>query len=110
MSELTLRQLQEEQRPWQQHNFPGREAYYPLLGAVEELGELAHEHLKDIQGIRGTHEEHMEKAKDAVADTIIFLSDYCSAMGFDLQEIVEQTWNEVKKRDWKLDPIHGMNS
>lgn len=107
MPEMTFRQLQDEQRPWVQHNFPGREAYYPLLGAVEELGELAHAHLKGIQGIRGTKEEHDAKAKDAVGDTIIFLADYCSAKGFDLQEIMEETWGRVKKRDWQKDKQHG---
>jgi NTP pyrophosphatase (non-canonical NTP hydrolase) len=106
---LTFARLQSEQRSWVEHNFPGREPYYPLLGAVEELGELAHAHLKSLQGIRGTQEEHRASAADAVADTIIFLSDYCSAMGFDLQQIVEQTWAKVQKRDWIADPQNGGN-
>lgn len=106
---LTFRQLQDEQRPWVARNFPGREAHYPLRGAVEELDELAHAHLKELQGIRGTAAEHKAKAKakDAVADTIIFLADYCSARGFDLQEIVEQTWAKVRQRDWRADPKGG---
>ncbi len=107
MSELTFRRLQTEQRAWVKHNFPGRESYYPLLGAVEELGELSHHHLKRIQGIRGTPEEHHEKAKDAIADVIIFLSDYCSANDYDFQEIIEKTWAEVKQRDWVKDPEKG---
>lgn len=104
---LTLSDLQKQQAPWVEHNFPGREAYYPLLGAVEELGELAHSHLKMIQGIRGTKEEHLAKAKDAVADVVIFLSDYCTAMGFDFQQCVEETWVMVQKRDWQKDPQSG---
>ncbi len=87
---LTFRQLQEEQAPWVAHNFPGREAYYPLLGAIEELGELAHAHLKNIQGIRGTPEEHHAAKIDAVADTITFLADYCTASGIDLQDAMER--------------------
>lgn len=106
---MDLKQLQDEQRPWVAHNFPGREAYYPLLGAVEELGELAHAHLKMIQGIRGTKEEHLANAKDAVADVIIFLSDYCTAMGFDLAECVEVTWEQVKQRDWIKNPKTGIS-
>ena len=100
---LTFRQLQDEQKVWVAANFGARPAWHPLLGAVEELGELAHAHLKEQQGIRKT-ENHIENAKDAVADTIIYLSDYCSARGFDLQEIVESTWSKVRQRDWKKNP------
>jgi len=107
VNDLTLRQLQEEQRPWVEHNFPGREAYYPLLGAVEELGELAHAHLKQLQGIRGTDQEHEDAAKDAVGDVVVFLADYCSARGFDFQDILNETWAKVKQRDWRKDPVGG---
>jgi NTP pyrophosphatase (non-canonical NTP hydrolase) len=107
MRMLTFKQLQDEQRPWVKHNFPGREAVDPLLGAVEELGELAHAQLKMRLGIRGKESVHREHAADAVADTIIFLSDYCSAMGFDLQQIMEDTWAEVKQRDWVKYPLDG---
>lgn len=107
---LTLKQLQEEQCDWVNHNFPGREAYYPLLGALEELGELAHAHLKSLQGIRGTPEHHHASKVDAVADTIIFLADYCTANGIDMQDALEKTWASVKMRDWKRDAINGNNS
>ena len=103
--EMTFRSLQEEQRAWARHNFPDQAAYMSLLGAVEELGELAHAHLKQEQGIRGTAAEHEEKAKDAVADVVIFLSDYCSKRGFEFQAIIEKTWAEVKKRDWRKNPL-----
>lgn len=100
----TLRRLQEEQRIWVAHNFGSdRPSWHPLLGAVEELGELAHAHLKEEQGIRSS-EGLEDAAKDAVADCIIYLSDYCSARGFDLDEIVSDTWDEVKQRDWKKNP------
>lgn len=105
--ELTFRRLQEEQKPWIEHNFPGRPGYIPLLGAVEELGELAHAHIKREQGIRGPIDELIAAAKDAVADTVIFLSDYCTSRGFDLQALMEETWAKVKLRDWKADPVTG---
>ena len=104
--EMTFRDLQEQQVAWVKHNFGERPAYHPLLGAVEELGELAHAHLKSEQGIRTT-EDHAANAKDAVADIIIFLSDYCTAQGYDLQRIVEDTWFEVRKRDWKKNKETG---
>ena len=49
---LTLEELQAVQREWVEHNFPNRTNYHPLLGAVEEIGELCHAHLKYEQGIR----------------------------------------------------------
>lgn len=104
---ITLGELQEEQKPWVKHNFGNRPSWYPLLGVVEELGELAHAHLKEEQGIRGTKAEHMEAKKDAVGDIVIFLADYCSAEGIDLQKAVDEAWSEVKKRDWKAHPKTG---
>jgi len=104
---FSLRRLQAEQHEWAKRNF-GEEVqtYLPLLGVVEEVGELAHAHLKEAQGIRTT-EDHEAKAKDAVGDAIIYLADYCSRRGWDLQDIVEQTWAAVKRRDWKANPEGG---
>lgn len=108
LGDLSLSRLQQEQRAWVAHNFPDREAYMPLLGAVEELGELSHAHLKHAQGIRGmTQEKYEELAADAVADVVIYLADYCSAVGLDLHAAVRDTWAQVKTRDWKADPDGG---
>jgi len=104
---MTFADLQAAQAPWVAHNFPGRESFYPLLGAVEELGELAHAHLKALQGIRGTPEEHAAAAQDAVGDAVIFLADYCTARGWDFQEVVERTWAEVRLRDFRVYPKNG---
>ena len=107
---FTLYELQSEQVPWVAHNFPSREPFYPLLGAVEEIGELAHAHLKMLQGIRGSKEEHLANARDAVGDIVIFLADYCQAMGFDFQQVVETTWDTVKQRDFRKYPKDGRSS
>lgn len=104
--EDTLARLQREQVPWVQHNFPGRPAWMPLLGAQEELGELAHAHLKHAQGIR-TGEDHKAAKADALADIVIYLADYATAEGIDLQAVVAETWDRVKQRDWKADPANG---
>jgi NTP pyrophosphatase (non-canonical NTP hydrolase) len=101
-----LRRLQEEQKGWVAHNFGERPSWWPLLGVMEELGELAHAHLKGVQGIR-TGENHEAAAKDAVADIVIFLADYCTAEGIDFEEVVRETWEQVKKRDWRADPVSG---
>jgi len=104
---MTLRELQEQQRPWVLHNFPGRQAYYPLLGAMEELGELAHAHLKALQGIRGSEAEYALAARDAVGDIVIFLSDYCTARGWDFEDILDQTWAVVQRRDFQANRLTG---
>lgn len=92
---------------WQNYNFGPQPAYRQILGALEELGELAHAQLKLEQGIRGTPEEHKAAAKDAVGDVIIFLANYCNTQGFKLQQIMEDTWAEISKRDWKRFPKNG---
>lgn len=100
-----FRQLQEEVSEWARRNFgpPHGSGYRPLLGVQEEVGELAHAHLKAEQGIRG-NEDHESAKKDAVGDIVIYLADYCSSNGIDMQQAVEGTWNEVKRRDWKKNP------
>lgn len=103
----TLEDLQGEVEKWSRYNFPGKKPYQPLLGVVEEVGELAHSHLKNEQGIRGNSVEHFNKSIDAVGDVIIYLADYCSQMGIDMQTALDITWHEVKKRDWIKYPKNG---
>ena len=103
---LTFKQLQDEVRPWTMHNFGERPSWQPLLGIQEEVGELSHAHLKAEQGIR-TNEDHEADGKDAVGDILVFLADYCNCKGWDMQEIIEETWDAVKQRDWKKDPEKG---
>lgn len=118
VKDMTFRQLQDEHRVWADRNFPDNKPHSPLLGVAEELGELAevviltsvvgrlaHSHLKSEQGIRGNKEQHASKAKDAIGDMIIFLSNYCTRNGYDMQEIIETAWSEVKQRDWNKNPV-----
>lgn len=103
---MTFKELQKEVRTWTLHNFGRQESWKPLLGIVEELGELAHSHLKNVQRIR-RNENHQEKKKDAIVDIIIYLTNYCIEENFDLDEIVQQTWAQVKCRDWAKNPNTG---
>ena len=104
---LTFARLQAENKPWADHNWPDRKPHQPLLGAAEEIGELCHAHLKSEQGIRGSAEKHHAAKIDAVADVIVFLADYCNLNGIDMQAAVEQTWAEVKQRDWQKNKQTG---
>jgi NTP pyrophosphatase (non-canonical NTP hydrolase) len=108
---LTLGELQREVKEWQGRNFPRgpEDDYHPLLGIIEEGGELAHAHLKHKQGIRGYDDpvKFAAEAQDAVGDLLVYLADYCNQMGFDLQHAIEVTWGKVRKRDWQADPAKG---
>ena len=102
---MNLSRIQREQGEWSSKNFANKKPHQPILGAAEEIGELAHAYLKMEQGIRGTKEEHTEKMRDAVGDCCIFLMDLCNQMGWDFEEILERTWAEVQKRDCVADPL-----
>jgi NTP pyrophosphatase (non-canonical NTP hydrolase) len=105
---MILSRLQDEHREWLKHNFPDQQAHDALLGLAEEVGELAHAHLKAQQGIRGTLEEHREEARDAIGDIVIYLASYCNTNGYDLNQCVASAWEVVKNRDWKANPYHGV--
>lgn len=98
-----MKNVQHELVEWSLHNFGDRPAWQPLLGLVEEVGELSHAYLKRAQGIR-TNEDHNAQIRDAVGDILIYLLDFCNAEGVDAQQILDDTWEHVKKRDWKQDP------
>lgn len=83
------------------------EQIIPILHIVRKLGNLSHSHLKEKCGIRGTPEEHQAKCKDAIGDISLFIMDYCNLRGWNYWKILQETWDEVKTRDWIDDPEHG---
>lgn len=99
METRSLQELQKEIKEWADKNFGDRFCHQPLLGAVEEIGELAHAHLKEEQNIR-MNENHVENKMDAIGDVVIYLIDYCNVEGFDFSDILYGTWEHVKKRNW----------
>jgi NTP pyrophosphatase (non-canonical NTP hydrolase) len=104
-----LNYLQHQRDDWVAANFGDKDTLVTsIMGAVEEVGELAHHWLKREQGIRGTAEEHTAEIRDAVADCIIYLMGVASHEGFELGTVVEETWREVvSKRDWQANPHNG---
>jgi len=96
---MNLVTLQQAVAEWSEKNFGTQEAWKPLLGVGEELGELNHAYLKMSQKIR-QNENHEAKLKDAVGDIVIYLADFCASYGISLDECVTTAWNEVSKRDW----------
>jgi NTP pyrophosphatase (non-canonical NTP hydrolase) len=97
---MNLNEMQKEVAEWSLKNFGPGPAYRPLLGVCEEAGELAHAHLKQEQGIRDNPLKLEADAKDAVADIIIFLMDYCARRGWRMDEILDRVWGQVKQRKW----------
>ena len=105
----TIQRLHVDHKKWLNHNFPNQQDHDALLGLVEEVGELAHAHLKSQQAIRGTLEEHRLAAADAIGDIVIYLLSYCNTNGFDLNKCIRDAWLEVKQRDWIKYPKNGVS-
>ncbi len=102
---MLLSQLQREHKRWLDRNFPDQQPHDALLGLIEEVGELAHAHLKHEQGIRGLDDKEFRKqAGDAIGDIVIYLASYCNTNNFSLPLVVHETWGKVKQRDWRKDP------
>lgn len=91
---------------WQQENFGGASLFQMLAGVSEEVGELAHAILKHDQKIRGfdNEEKFREAAGDAVADTVVYLTQLCTLLRLDFGTLVTETAHEVMQRDWKAKP------
>lgn len=68
--------VQVEHKQWADHNFPTRQSWMPLMGLIEEVGEF-------ISSI------DQDELFDAIGDCCIYLSDYCSQMGYNLQELYD---------------------
>lgn len=81
MPRTKLEQLQSDQVAWVKYNFPNRPLHHPLLGIIEEFGELD-EATEDLP--------HELDIKDAIADIMIFMADYCTMMSLNLQEIYDE--------------------
>jgi NTP pyrophosphatase (non-canonical NTP hydrolase) len=97
---LNFARVQTQVAKWVKANFgPELPEWHPILGVMEELGELCHSFLKQGQGIH-LEEDHREKMADAVADIVIFLADFCQREGFLFQELMEIVLPKVLKRNW----------
>ena len=105
---MDIRYVQEQNCKWVAHNFPGQTWHQHFMGMVEELGELSHALLKQDQGIRGRWGDHEEEAKDAVGDLFIFALSLCNSRGWSLEQIIQDTWTQVQRRDWIAFPIDGV--
>ena len=105
---FSIKAMQFRHREWRQQNFPDTEPWEALAGLMEEVGELAHAHLKGKWGIRGMKGKAIvTKKRDAVGDIFIFLMSYCNDNDLDLESCITDAWAEVQARDWQANPQTG---
>lgn len=98
---IDLSDLQTDLHKWQLERFPDTGADESLIGAMEELGELAHATLKGKQGLEGERfSTGPEAEKDAIGDCIVFLMQYASSRGYDIEECIESAAAEALDRDY----------
>jgi len=77
---ITLDQLQKEVGEWSRRNFPNNKPHHPLLGIIEEIGEL-----------RSAKKDNIGDAEDAIGDTFIYAADYCERNELSLSEVFSLT-------------------
>lgn len=73
---------------WVNHNFPGPNMPNSSLGVLEEMGELAHCHLKLKQGIRGNEDLEADR-QDSLADLLIYLLGVMDTVEYSSPVIVQ---------------------
>lgn len=87
----TFETIQTEMVSWQEHNFPGRPGWIPLMGMVEEIGELVEASL--------VHDE--KEVLDAIGDVCIYLADYCNERQFNMSELWIELHKTITSYHWK---------
>lgn len=123
VEQCTLTRVQREVAVWadlQFGNNPSHDTRYqvagvgvnlhslpPLLGMMEELGELCAPVCKRHQGRKFMNPiEYHDKVRDSLADLMIFMCDFARREGIDLAVELNEAWETVKKRrqaSWEVD-------
>jgi len=100
---LDIRELQQKLYEWEQRNFGDTTTEFTRLAIVmEEVGEMAHVILKQHQNIRPESTTD-EMLRDAIGDIFVTLCNVAIGRGWDLEEIIMDTSQEVLARDWVAD-------
>lgn len=105
-----IRELQIKHSEWASRNFPNAVSDDALIGIVEEVGELAHAHLKAKQCIRGTPEQHRLDKMDAIGDIFMYMLHYCTLEGIDAEMTIVDTWYTISQRDWLKNKENGVTT
>lgn len=79
---------------------------HALFGMCSEIGELQALYQKTYQG----HELDKEHAKKELGDLLWFVAEYCTAQGWELEEIMEINIKKLMKRYPNgFDSDHSLN-
>jgi NTP pyrophosphatase (non-canonical NTP hydrolase) len=97
---MQLDELQAQVAPWAAHNLPNDTVVVGAAGLAEEAGEVCRAAVKDIQGIRGTHEEWMDELAKELGDVVIKAAHVATLAGFDFGSIVRDRWAVIQQRDF----------
>lgn len=73
---------------------PAEVEMHALHGMVGEIGELHSLYQKVYQG----HEFDEEHAEKEVGDLLWFIAEYCTAMGWQLEDVMEKNIEKLKAR------------
>jgi NTP pyrophosphatase (non-canonical NTP hydrolase) len=102
-----IRRIQRRIHVWAEKNFGKHPSWHPLLGMGEEMGELQHAYLKRAQGIRGTPEQHKAEIIDALGDFMVYMCEFTTDEGIDIEDTLDFVWTQVEKRDWTKNRLNG---
>ncbi|MBQ6503147.1 MAG: nucleoside triphosphate pyrophosphohydrolase family protein [Flexilinea sp.] len=69
--------------------------YHALHGMVGEIGELHSIYQKKYQGHQETSDEHRKKE---VGDLLWFIAEYCTACGWNLDDVMQMNIDKLRKR------------
>jgi len=104
-----VKQAQAEIGAWSREQFGDQDSVNPLIGAQEELGEVAQITLKRRQGIR-EDEFTNEDLEIEVADVIIYLMDFCERNDVSMSNGLEQAQRKVLGRDFDSNITNTSNT
>ena len=79
------------------NDYGPKEGTDSIFGLAEEVGELASAHI----------ESNEEKIVDSVGDIEIYLADYCNKKEINLEKTTDETWRQVKQRNWNKNKENG---
>lgn len=67
---------------------------HAIFGMASEVGELQGMYQKEFQG----HEFDDNHAKKELGDLLWFIAEYCTAMGWCMEEVMQENIDKLKKR------------
>ena len=74
--------------------YPAELETHAVFGMASEIGEIQGMYQKEFQG----HEFDDDHAKKELGDLLWFIAEYCTAMGWCMEEVMQENIDKLKKR------------